>query len=361
MNEKLLLSLLKFTIGLFGRIPSDNENRMISPLSVNLALSLLMSGAGEETEKVFLNVFGEGMTADEYRSAISSYLKEIPEKGDAVLKFANSVWAEKDLHMKYKFSMTNRNAFQAYFKRLSFDADAVASINKWVDKSTDGMIDRIIDTLSPLDKLVLINALAFKGDWVKAFDENETAAEDFTNADGTRSMVKGMHGTAELYMENNECSGFLKPYQGGRYAFAAFLPNENVPFEQFEQNFDVEKYLRLVAGASERETDIMLPKFTSEYTVTMNPYLKELGLGDALSNGADYSGISDTDFTVGEILHKTFIDVNETGTRAAAVTAILMKGMASRKPRVILNRPFIYAIIDRKYGLPVFIGDIVRF
>lgn len=361
MNEKLLLSLLKFSLGLFGKVPSDDENRMISPLSVNLALSLLMSGAGEETEKVFLNVFGEGMTADEYRNAVSAYLKEIPDSEDAVLKFANSVWAEKDLHMKYKFSMTNRNVFNAYFKRLAFDADAVAAINKWVGKSTDGMIDHIIDTLSPLDKLVLINALAFKGDWVKPFDEGSTYVEDFTNADGTRSAVKGMHGTAESYMQNDECTGFLKSYQGGRYAFAAFLPNENVPFAQFEQNFDVEKYLRLVAGASAQETDIMLPKFTSEYTVTMNPYLKELGLGDALSYGADYSGISNTDFAVGEILHKTFIEVNETGTRAAAVTAILMKGMAARRPRVTLDRPFVYAIIDRKYGLPVFIGDIVRF
>ena len=262
--------------------------------------------------------------------------------------------------MKYRFSMRNRSLYSAYFKRLNFDSEAVNTINKWVEKSTDGMIDRIIDALSPLDQLVLINALAFKGDWEKSFETGSTYVEDFANADGTRSAVKGMHGSAELYLQNDECTGFMKPYAGGRYAFAAFLPNEDISIEQFEQNLNVEKYLRLIAGAAEREVDVMLPKFTSEYMVTMNPYLRELGLADALSYGADYSGISNTDFAVGEILHKTFIDVNETGTRAAAVTAILMKGVA-RKPQVILDRPFVYAIVDRKYGIPVFIGDIIRF
>ena len=362
MNKEMQISVLKFSLELFKRISQGDENHMISPLSVNIALAMLLNGAGEQTVESFLNVLGNGLSKEDYQKELSGYLKELPVTEEASLQFANSIWADKEIRMKYAFSHVNSAQYKAFSKRLTFDSEAVERINHWVEKSTDGMITHIIDALSPLDKLVLINALAFKGNWENAFKPGDVYDEDFHNADGNVSVVKGMHSVENYYLQNEECTGFVKPYAGGRYAFAAFLPNEGTDIRAFEEAFTAEKYFRLIAGALQQKTDVMLPKFTSEFETAMNGYLSELGLDAFISGAADYSGISNFGVTVGEILHKTFIDVNETGTRAAAVTAVLMKAMAMPEPnpRVILDRPFVYAVIDRKYGIPLFIGDVIK-
>ena len=361
MNNALMIGLLKFSSALFGTLPGNGENRMISPLSVHLALDMLMNGAGGATKETFEKALCEGSSAEEFHKELSAYLKELPVTDDASLSFANSIWANKTLHMKYRFSAVNRSYYNAMSKRLKFNAEAVERMNEWVGKSTDGMITHIIDTLDPADKLVIMNALAFKGNWEKAFESDSVYTEVFTNLDGSESSVKGMHSTENYYLQDETCTGFVKPYAGGRYAFAAMLPKEGISLEEFERSLSGEKYLKLISGASDQKVDIMLPKFTAEFEMVVNPQLSAMGLGDLLSGTADYSGISRYDFTLGEILHKTFIDVNETGTRAAAVTAVLMKSaLPGRHPRVILDRPFVYAILDRKYGLPIFIGDVVR-
>ena len=350
-----------FALGLL-RQSADDENVLVSPLSVLSALALAESGAEGETLAQMEQV--TGMSVDELTDLLQAYGALVD---DDPLSVANSVWLRDSdgLVVEDDFLETCGERLGAQVFSAPFDDSTVADVNAWISEKTHEMIPQMLNQISGDAQVLLVNALAFEGGWEDPFDSELTSPDTFTREDGTERDVTMMRATENDYLESELATGFIKPYEGYDYAFVGLLPAEGVTVDELLASLDgsaLEELLTPVEGAS---AEIGLPKFTAAYEAELGGALRALGVTDALDPDlADFSrmGTSDTGpLAVGGVLHKTFIDVNEEGTRAAAATVIPMEGVAApggliEYHEVILDRPFVYLIVDLRTGLPVFAG-----
>lgn len=354
------------TAKLLSHTVDGTKNNLISPMSILLALSMTENGALGDTLAEF-EAFA-GMDIGTLNKYLSGYLASIPEKSDGFeLESANSIWLRNGLDVKDAFLRANETYYGSQVYKSGFNDETVGLINAWVSEHTHKMIDKIIDSLSPESRMVLINAIAFESEWAKIYENSDVDDHIFNNFDGSESQIKLMRSNENMYIETDDSIGFVKNYKGGRFAFAALMPNEDVDFAEFVSTLDPETVSALVGTPEYIEVRAGLPEFKHECSYSLNEPLKKLGLENAFENTADFSGISETEpLKIGEVLHKTFIEVDKKGTKAAAVTAIIIE-CTSAMPvereykEVILDRPFVYAIIDRDANIPLFIGTVTNF
>ncbi|MBO5081459.1 MAG: proteinase inhibitor I4 serpin, partial [Lachnospiraceae bacterium] len=238
-------------------------------------------------------------------------------------------------------------------------------------ENTDGMITELLKEIPPDAAMYLINAMTFEGEWSEAYEEYQIReGEVFTNALGEEEEARMLCETGNLYLENDDATGFIKYYEGGEYAFMAMLPKEEGAIEDYVANMSGEDYIAFYESlTSEYDVVTKLPCFTYSYDLTLNDALKEMGMPTAFTEGAaDFSPMV-TDPTVNlyisNVIHKTYIELDENGTKAAAVTAVEMtcESCAAEPEQreikeVILDRPFVYAIIDTNTGMPIFMGTV---
>ena len=239
-----------------------------------------------------------------------------------------------------------------------------------MDDKTDGMIDEIIREFPDDAFIYLINAMAFEGKWAEDYEEYQINEEGiFHNRDGIEETAKMLSSTESCYMESDVATGFMKYYEGEQFAFLAILPkDEEILLEDFLADFDGEAYRTFYESMSQEDVITLTPAFTFAYDNELSNLLRSLGMTDAFSEDlADFGSIAEADgfrFWISRVLHKTFIELDESGTRAAAVTAIEMKNDAcaivdfEEPKQVILDRPFIFAIVDTETGQPVFMGTV---
>ncbi len=350
-----------FALGLL-RESADEKNTLVSPLSVLSALAMAESGASGETLAQMEQATGMG--ADELTDMLQAYGALA---GDGPLRTANSVWLRDSdgLSVEDDFLATCGERLGAQVFSAPFDDSTVADVNAWVSEKTDEMIPQMLSQISDSAQVLLVNALAFDGGWEDPFDSALVSPDTFTREDGTEQDVTMMHSAEDSYLESELATGFVKPYEGYDYAFVGLLPAEGVSVEELLASLDgdaLEELLTPVAGAA---AEIGLPKFTSSYEAELTDALRSLGMTDAFdATCADFSRMGTSEqgpLYVGSVLHKTFVDVNEEGTRAAAATTVSMDGAAApggpiEYHEVILDRPFVYLIIDLRCDLPVFIG-----
>ena len=362
MDMKAYAALAEFGTTLFKQCLSKEENVLISPLSLASAMALLLNGAEGETKEELLKCLGGDLSEEDFHAFFSEYANNLPSDEGSLLHLANSIWIRKGIRIRRRFRKACTSLYQAKVTALTFDEEAVKTINDWVRENTKDMIDSVIDSASPEAPLYLINALAFEGSWEKAYEEDQKEEAVFKNIDGEEEKGTFLLSEENLFIDTEKCTGFVKPYAGGNYAFMALLPPENADFEAFAASLSGLELMVMLAAAKETKVDAALPKFKGSWSKIMNEALVNAGIRKAFTSEAEFDNMIRAKNAVGEVIHKTFIDVNEEGTLAGAVTAVMMKMMAlpQEKPEVRLDRPFIYAIMDRRTGVPLFLGQLIR-
>lgn len=351
------LSMLQYSINL------NDTNPMVSPISILSALGMLSNAAVGETRDDMETAMQ--MSVPELNSYLYSYIQSLPTTENN-FHLANGIWWNSDStsDLNPEFLQTIYDYYGPNIYAEIFDDNTDDEINSFVDENTLGMIPNIINDLDPSASMVLVNALAFEGSWKNAYEEYDIQdGRSFTNIDGTTSEVTMLCMTENRYITMDNAQGFIKYYAGDEYAFVALLPNEGVDFNQFVSGLSGESLITAIESASSESVQTALPKFTSEYTTLLNEPLAALGMGSVFEC-PDFSGMmvdgKQFNVPIDKVIHKTYIDVNEDGTRAAASTAIVANETAifEDEASVILDRPFVYAIIDTATCTPVFLGTV---
>ena len=363
-DDVFIKSQAEFGLTLFKKSIDDGKNSLISPLSVMLALAMTANGADGITLEEMEKVLGGDLTIDELNEYLHTYWSLLPSSEKAKLEIANSIWFRDDeamIRVKDEFLQKNADYYSASIYKSPFDESTVNDINDWVCENTDGMIKEIIGEIDPLTVMYLINAICFDAKWRAPYSEYSIYEGDFHGLSGT-ATAELMRSEENLYVEDENAVGFIKPYANG-YSFMAILPNDGMSLADYIDTLDGDDLLQLYKNAVYHPVNATLPKFKYEYSVTLNDVLKEMGMESAFRGG--FSGIGESslgELFIGNVLHKTFIEVDNAGTRAAAVTAVEVATESAEEPVepkiVKLDRPFLYAIVDNATGLPIFIGTV---
>lgn len=362
------LAVADFGVRLFSSAAIDGKNTLISPLSVISALSMTANGADSDTLREMEAVIGlDTASLNEYMAA---YLSALPDTDKCKLSLANSIWFtdDKRFSVNEDFLGTNANYYGADIFKSPFDSSTVRDINTWVKDRTDGMIKDVLDKIPDTAVMYLVNALAFDAEWQSIYKDYQVRNGKFTREDGKTENVKLMYSSEGRYIEDENAVGFIKYYSKNKYAFAAILPDEGVSVSDYIASLDGEKLLALIDGATQTSVNAAIPKFNYDYATELSAVLSEMGMPTAFDPyNADFSALGTSsagNIFISSVIHKTHIEVGERGTRAGAATVVVMEDGAAEfieKPKeVILDRPFIYAIIDCEAGLPVFIGSVME-
>lgn len=363
-------AVVDFGVRLFKTSMEEGENTLISPLSVLYALAMTANGADGETLAQMEQVLG--MDVDNLNSYMLAYLDLLPETKDYKMSLANSIWFKDDPNftVEQSFLQTNADYYGAGAYKAAFDEGTRNDINNWVKEHTDGMIPEIIDEIPDEAIMYLVNALAFDAKWADEYEEHQIREGRFTMEDGTRQDVDMMHSEEYTYLEDDMGTGFIKYYKDRRYAFVAMLPNEGVTVSQYVDSLTGEHLRELLNNPQDVTVFASIPKFETEYDIEMSEVLQEMGMTDAFDwRVADFSklgtyNVDGMNICINRVLHKTFISVSEQGTRAGAATAVEMVAEGAMEivefKEVVLDRPFVYMLIDCETNLPFFIGTMMN-
>lgn len=355
-----------FAVRLFKESRKTGENTLISPLSVLCAVAMTMNGAKEETLTQMEETLG--MTAEDMNRYFYSYMKSLPQEEENKLNLANSIWFTDDdrFTVNQDFLQVNADYYGANIYKAPFDDQTLKDINNWVKEKTDDMIPKILDEIPEDAVMYLVNALAFEAEWAQKYEKKQVKDGEFTREDGTKQEAEFMHSFEELYLEDDNATGFIKYYKGRQYAFAALLPNEGVSVSEYVDSLDGEELYELLSNPQEVTVEASIPKFETGYTTEMKDVLKAMGINDAFDDSlADFSGLGSSNkgnIYISRVIHKTFISVEEQGTKAGAVTVIENKDTASVEidsKVVCLDRPFVYMLIDCENNFSFFIGTMM--
>ena len=338
-------------------------NIFISPLSISIALTMTYNGAAGETQRAMAKVLEiEGLDLDTVNLS-NAALRESLENPDPKVEFsiANSIWSRQGIEFKPDFLARNREFFEAEIASLDFGSpQAAATINKWVDRNTNGKIEKIVDRIDPQTLLFLINAIYFKGNWQDEFDKAMTRPGIFYLPNGNEKQVQMMRQEGVYpYFRGERFEATSLPYGDGRMSMYIFLPNRDSNLNEFLGDLNAENWASWLSQFSPGREDstMMLPRFKLEYEVKLNDALEALGMGIAFGGGADFSGMGPNLF-ISEVRHKTFVEVNEEGTEATAVTSV--GGATSAPPVFRVDRPFFFAIYDNRTNAILFMGTVTE-
>ena len=364
MDEKFIDNSMRLAIELFKKTHDSKENSLISPLSITIALAMTTNGADNETLRQMQTTLGKDISIEDLNEYLYTYIKNLPSTDKAKFHLANSIWFKDadSFNVNEQFLQTNADYYQAQLYKEPFNNETVNKINQWVKENTLGMIDKIINELSSDAVMVLLNALAFEADWERPYDLEQVFDGPFTNINGKEITVDMMHSKESSYLEDENTIGFIKPYVGGTYSFVALLPCADIDIETYISELTADKIQKLLDNPQTTSVIATLPKFSYSFETSMNEILEGMGITEAFSpDKADFSKLSDNKTYISEVIHKTFIQVDELGTKAGAVTSVTMNTTAApiEDKIVTLDRPFIYMIIDQDTNLPIFIGTVL--
>lgn len=365
-GEVEALAVTEFSVRLFQESREEGENTLVSPLSVLCALAMTANGARGETMAQMETLFG--MPISELNEYLYVYTQALPEGKTYQLNLANSLWIRDDgrIQVEEDFLRTNATWYDAGVYQAPFDNSTVKDINAWVSENTDGMIDHVLDRVPEETVLYLINALCFEAQWKNIYYEHQVRDGVFTTEEGDARDVELMYSNEYQYLEDDKAVGFMKFYDDEAYAFVALLPKEGVRLRDYIASLTGENLRTMLSNVQDTKVETAIPKFQSEYTVEMKEILQTLGMTDAFDpEQADLSGIGETStglLYINQVLHKTYIAMDEQGTKAGAAT-VVATGEGAAPPTevktVYLDRPFLYLIVDREAGLPVFMGTVM--
>lgn len=357
-------AITSFGVGLLQQVyqADTEENLLLSPLSAAYALGMTANGAKGQTLEQMEQVLG--LPADQLSQALGGYLVQLGQ--DKQLHLANSLWVngKEEFHPNQDFLDKAAGQYQAQVFQGPFDDEMLKQINSWVSKKTQGRIPFILQELDNRDVMVLLNALYFDAKWEIPYRKTQIEDEIFTTEAGEQRQAKMMHSGEDLYWQLEGGQGFLKPYQGDRYVFAALLPPEGTAMADFLPRITGEGLARALEQARNEDVRVSIPQFKWEGSYELIGSLKGLGIMDAFDpSTADFSALGTSEagpIYVDLVRQKTYIQVDDQGTKAAASTAIAMKDGAAPVQKQIyeiyLDRPFFYLLLDRQTNTPLMMG-----
>ncbi len=367
-DEAFLTSAADFSIDLFKQSLSEDEsheNLLLSPESVLVALSMTANGASGSTRSEMETLLGNGTPISEWNAYLYEYNQKLTNTNDVSFHMGNSIWINEteNLQIQEHFLSTAKSYYDAFVFLEPFDNDCLSDMNQWVSHETDNMIHHLYSEISPNASLYLTNALAFNGKWNNSYTDEQIHEETFTNHDGTSSTVTMLNSSETVFVKDDHATGFIKYYEGEQYAFLALLPESGMSVAEYAATLTGESYLEMYENQQSQEVLVKLPEFSYDYTTELKPALQQMGMHEAFSGSADFCDLTESiPLKIDSVLHKACIQVDRNGTKAAAVTSVIMdKATAIEEPEpvcVYLDRPFVYAIIDVETGLPVFMGTI---
>ena len=353
----------------------ETQNTIISPVSVAMALAMTYNGAAGNTylamgEVLRIQTFGDSL------NPLNHELLEMIRKADpsVQLAIANALWTQKGFKIEPNFIKTARAYYDARVRSLNFEGDpggAAAVINLWVDEATKGRIPTIIENPSPETRLVLTDAVYFKGKWTWPFPKAATEPRDFHMADGNTIKTPMMRLEHNFdYLANDDFQAVRLPYGNRRFAMYVILPRKQDGLADLIGKLDELTWHHWEAKFANRKGTVVLPKFTLTYQAKLNDALKQMGMAVAFSKDADFSRLHmppppPPPLMISDVEHRTYIKVDETGTEAAAATSVTVAMMAAvvREPppfEMVVDHPFFFAITERESGAMLFAGAVTN-
>ena len=374
-DDRVTAASSRFAFKLYDQLLKQrtNQNTFVSPSSVMLALAMTYNGAdGATREGMARTLELEGMSLEDVNRAFAELKAALASSDPKVqLKIANSLWASNAFTMKPAFIERNKKHYAAEVASLNFaDPDAPRIINSWVSKNTDGKIEKIVEQIKPGDILFLINAIYFKGQWQFEFDKKKTKPDVFRLTGDERKEVPMMSQAGSyLYYKGKNFQSVALPYGSGSVSMYVFVPDEQTTLAQFERDLKSENWDMWMKSFAITPGDVMLPRFKVEWESQMNDALIALGMGEAFNpSRANCSQIADPiageTIFISEVKHKSWCEVNEEGTVAAAVTSVTATLTSVQQPRerfvMKVDRPFFFAIRDNRTGVVLFMGSVLN-
>jgi len=371
--NKLVNANDDFGFRLFSELVNNHElnNILISPISIAIALNMTYNGTNGSTKQAMAKTLGIDELSLLQLNQSNKILKNTLQKTDSkvTINIANSLWADIGIKFKPDFISNNKTYYNADLATLNFsDAKAPNVINNWVNKKTKGKIKKIIDEIGEDVVAYLINAIYFNGQWQAAFDTHKTKPGPFYLLDGKEISHPMLTQTGKyLYFNNDMFQAVRLPYGKGNVGMYIFLPDTSLDFEKFLTNLNSKNWSDWTSSFSTYDGTITLPRFKIEYDQSLKQALITMGMDIAFDDSkADFTKMATSNIKgnifIGDVKHKTYIDVNEKGTEAAAVTSVMMelKGGPMHNFNMAVNHPFFYVIDDNQTGAILFMGIVTE-
>jgi len=363
-----------FGIKLFKEVlqaEDPDTNVMISPLSVSLALAMTYNGADGDTKEAMEETLElAGLTTDQINENYKFLIDALSGVDPKVLmNIANSIWYKHTFPVEQDFIDVNMNYYYAEVSSLDFgDPNAVNTINSWIANKTNDLITEVLDFIPADAVMYLINAIYFKGIWKFEFDEAETEEEPFYLSDGTTKDVPMMVQEETFnYLSNDWVQAVEMPYGQGNYSMIVLLPQTGKTLNEVVEELSNETWNNWLGDFHKEEKVVIhLPRFKFEYENLLNEELISMGMGIAFDPfNADFSKINpNRQLFISRVIHKSFIEVNEEGTEAAAVTVVEISEFSSGPGETCIpfyvNRPFLFAIKEKYTNTIIFIGRVME-
>jgi serpin B len=380
----------RFALELYAKLREQKGNLFFSPYSISAALAMTYAGARGETEaqmarvmhfpagpkvlpKDYQGPIQQGWDQQRFHSAFGAIIKDLNAKGGKgkyELSVANALWGQKGYRFLAEFLELIEARYGGKLNEVDFLTATEAArqtINKWVEKETKDKIKELIKPgiLDKFTRLVLTNAIYFKGNWARQFKEEDTKEAAFTLLSGEKVDSPMMNQTAEFgYIETENFQGLELPYVDDELSMIILLPKEANGLTGFEKSLTAENLSQWLAALHKRKVIVSVPKFKMTSEFSLADVLKQMGMEDAFSGKADFSGMTGKkDLYISAVIHKAFVDVNEEGTEAAAATAVVMRATAIRPEEIPVFRadhPFLFLIRDNGSGSILFIGRMMN-
>jgi serine protease inhibitor len=366
-QAKLAAADTGFAFGLLNALAKEQpgQNVFISPYSISTVLQMVANGAAGTTRQEMARVLG---TSDLEAKALNRAYKDLNKsvrsaEADVALNIANAIWYSVGIEVRPAFASLNKDYYGATLEALDFtDPRTGGIVNAWASKHTQGRIKQIVAGRLPGDtRMLLANAIYFKGNWERQFDAKLTEPLPFHLADGGQKRVPMMRqgGTFE-YQEGDGCQAVRLPYKGQRLAMYVLLPETNSSVGKLLATLNGEAWqAKFGRRMQSREGSLVLPRFKLEYGTELTPTLQAMGMKLPFSRAADFSAMSPTPLFLSAVKHKSFVEVNEEGTEAAAVTVGVMSltaAMPTRPFQMVVDRPFLFVIADNVTRAILFVG-----
>jgi serpin B len=367
-QQKLVSDNTDFAFALMGKVAQRQQdaNVFISPFSVSSALQMVENGAvGQTKEEMQQVLHTTGSSPAMLNESFKELNQQLALRKDVTLNLANGIWFKQGFHLKPAFVGDNKNYFQAELAAVDFaNPSSAQTINNWASKQTQGRIKDIVQyPFDPMTRVILANAIYFKGKWINPFDKSQTKPRDFhLPSGGVKSAPMMVKSRKFDYQETPDFQAVRLFYEGG-FQMEVFLPAKKSSPQKLIESFKTSGNWQdnIEPGFNSRQGTLMLPKFRMEYVVSLNGPLETLGMKRAFSYSAEFSAMAEEPLFISEVKQKSYVAVDEEGTEAAAVTVVtMMAGAAPMKPpkpfEMIVDRPFLFVISDSATDSILFIG-----
>jgi len=356
-------SLNSYSFDLYRETKIGNENLLLSPLSTYYALLMAYEGSKNKTKQEFEKVLYLGDRGSTKNNLIHDLL--VKSASHSFYSVSNAIWLDKSVRAEEKYKKSLEQEYYSDFKQTDFTnvESAVSAINNWVSEKTNRKINEIVDlgSINPDTKMLISNAVYFKGEWLNKFEKKKTISAPFFTSVENQYKVDFMNMTENLqYYENDEYQFISKPYKSSDISFCVILPKKLFGIEEIEKKLNTDFFKVILDSAYTAKTMLSIPKLKLESSYNLEDALKNGGLKTAFTSEADFSGITKgTPLMLSQVLHKTWIELDEEKTEAAAVTvAIGIRGNSQRPSYVVFNadHPFVFFIMDNRSNEIIFMG-----